>query len=125
MAGEVALIGEIKDGHLKRVTYEILGECLRQGVEPLVIIPGSGIADGLKDELGKHGAGKVVFLEHEALKQYTTEGYANALHAFLSSRGPSAVITGATSQGKDFLPRLAAKFDVGMAADCTEFKASG
>jgi electron transfer flavoprotein alpha subunit len=123
--GEVALIGEIKDGHLKRVTYEILGEFLRQGVEPLVVLPGSGLSDSLIDELGQHGCSKVVFLEHDALKQYTTEGYVNALHAFLAPRSPSAIVTGATSQGKDFLPRLAAKFGVGMAADCTELKVSG
>lgn len=122
---EVALIGEVKDGHLKRVTYEILGELLRQGVEPTVVIPGSGLSDVLKDELGKHGAGKVVFLEHDGLKQYTTEGYANAIHAYLSSKSPSAVITGATSQGKDFMPRIAAKFGVGFAGDCTELKANG
>ena len=36
-----------------------------------------------------------------------------------------AVVAGATSQGKDFLPRVAAKFGVGMATDCTEFKAAG
>ncbi len=122
---EVVLVGEVKDGHLKRVTHELLGECVRQGVEPTVVLLGQGLADSLKDELGAHGASKVVFLEHEALKQYTTEGYANALHAFLASRGPSAIITGATSQGKDFLPRLAAKFGVGIAVDCTEFKLSG
>jgi electron transfer flavoprotein alpha subunit len=125
MAAEVALIGEVKDGHLKRVTYEILGECLRQGLEATVVLPGSGIPESLKDELGQHGASKVVFLESDALKQYSTEGYANALHAFLSTKNPAAILTGATSQGKDFLPRLAAKFGVGMAADCTEFKAAG
>lgn len=125
MAGEVALIAEVKDGHIKRVTYEILGECLRQGADPLVVLLGQGLSDGLKEELGQHGASKVVFLEHDALKTYTTEGYANALHAYLSSKNPAGVLTGATSQGKDFLPRLAAKFGVGMAADCTEFKISG
>lgn len=122
---DVALIGEVKDGHIKRVTYEILGELLRQGVEPMVILPGNAISDSLKDELGQHGASKVVFLEHADLKEYTTEGYANALYAFLSTKSPSAIIAGATSQGKDFLPRLAAKFKVGMAADCTELKVSG
>ncbi len=125
MAAEVALIGELKDGQVKRVTYEILGECLRQGLEPTVILPGHGVADSLKDELGQHGAAKVVFLEADALKEYSTEGFANALFAFLSAKKPAAIITGATSQGKDFLPRLAAKFSVGMAADCTEFKADG
>jgi electron transfer flavoprotein alpha subunit len=126
MASETILIGEVKDGHLKRVTFEILGEALRQGVEPTVVLLGQNLKEDLKVELGEHGASKVVFLEHEALANYTTEGFANALHAFLSPLNPSAVIAGATSQGKDYLPRLAAKLGVGFAADCTEFKlASG
>jgi electron transfer flavoprotein alpha subunit len=64
-------------------------------------------------------------LESDALQKYSTEGYANALHAYLSAKSPAAIITGATSQGKDFLPRLAAQFKVGMAADCTGLKVSG
>ncbi len=125
MAAEVALIGEVKDGQVKRVTYEILGECVRQGLDPVVLLVGNGLPESVKGELGQHGATKVVFLEHADLAQYSTEGYANAIHAYLSAKPPAAVITGATSQGKDFLPRLAAKFAVGMAADCTEFKVDG
>jgi electron transfer flavoprotein alpha subunit len=125
MANETILVGELKEGHLKRVTFEILGEALRQGVEPTVVLLGHGLSDALKDELGSHGASKVVFLEHEQLKEYTTEGYTNALHAFAAPLKPAAILAGATSQGKDFLPRLAAKLGAGFAADCTEFKVSG
>ncbi|MBY0371443.1 electron transfer flavoprotein subunit alpha/FixB family protein [bacterium] len=122
---DVILIGEVNDGKLRRVTHEILGELVRQGVDPIVVIPGNGLAPSLAEELGKHGASKVVYLEHDGLKQYSTEGYANALHGYLGSKQISAIVTGATAQGKDFLPRLAAKLGVGMAGDCTELKASG
>lgn len=125
MAAEVALIGEVKDGQPRRITYEILGECLRQGLQPTVIFPGSGLSEAWKDALGQHGASKVVFLESPELKAYSTEGYANALHAYLNGKPFSAILTGATTQGKDFLPRLAAKLSAGFASDCTEFKAQG
>jgi|694.fasta_scaffold122932_2 electron transfer flavoprotein alpha subunit len=119
------LIAEHKEGQLKRVSIEILSECLKQGTQPTCILLGSGSLEGAATELGKHGASKVVILEHSDLGSYSNEGYANALYAYLSKQSPSVIISGASWQGKDYLPRLAAKFQVGMATDCTEFKLSG
>lgn len=120
----VYLLAEHKDGQLKRVTLEILGELLKQGADPTVIVFGN-VAAPIQEALGNQGASKVVFLEGADLAQYSTEGYANAAHGYLSQHSPKVIVTGATSHGKDFLPRLAAKFAVGIAADCTEFKLSG
>lgn len=119
------LIAEHKDGQLKRVTLEILGELLRQNVDPTVVLLGKGGLEPLVDTLGKHGASKVAVLESPLLEGYTTEGYANAIHGYLAGKSPTLIATGATSQGKDFLPRLAAKFHVAMAGDCTEITLSG
>lgn len=118
----VFLIAEHKDGQLKRVTLELLGELLKQGVEPTTVLLGTGSLDGLAAEIGKKGGSKVAILEHAELFDFSTEGYANALHAYLAPHNPTAVITGATSSGKNFLPRLAAKFSAGIATDCTAFK---
>ncbi len=120
----VFLIGEHKDGHLKRVTLEILGECNRQNIPVVVVLVGSKLA-GLTDELSVKGANQIVLLEHELLAQYSSEGYAQALYNFISKHNPTAIVTGATSQGKDFLPRLAAKFSAGIATDCIEFSIAG
>ena len=122
----VFVIVEHKEGQVKRATLEILGHLKSQGIEPTLVALGApGSMDSLGDSLGKNGAGKVVLLENEQLKDYTTEGYANALHQYLSANGATAVLTGASIQGKDLLPRLAAKFKVGMASDCVDFKTSG
>lgn len=121
----VYLVAETKEGKFKKVTFEILSECIRQGAQPTVLVLGQGLSDGLGAELGNYGAGKIVFLEHADLSKYTTEGYANSVFAYLQGKSPKAVVTGATSQGKDFLSRLAAKFKVATATDCTEFSVSG
>jgi len=121
----IYLIAEHKEGKLKRVSLEILSECIRQGVEPTCVLAGDGNMDSAAQELGKYGAKKVVVLENAELKNYSNEGLANAFHAYLSKQSPTAIITGASWVGKDMLPRLAAKFQVGLAADCTEFKVSG
>ncbi len=119
------LIAEHRDKQLKRVTIEILGEMLKQGADPTVVIPGPSGLESLAAELGKYGASKVVLLESAELAQYSTEGYANALHGYLGPLNPGAVVSGATSQTKDFLPRLAAKLGVSLASDCIEFKLDG
>jgi electron transfer flavoprotein alpha subunit len=122
---DVYLIAEHKEGKIKKATFEILSESLRQNVQPTVLVLGKTIPDSFAQDLGGFGATKVAFLEHAELEKYTTEGYANAVHSYLASKSPRAVITAATSQGKDFMPRLAAKFKVAMASDCTEMNLSG
>lgn len=123
--GNVFLIAEQKDGNIKRVSLEILSELTRQGVSTTAVVPGFGDLAKVTDSLVKHGAAKVVVLEHEVLNQYNTEAYANALHTYLAGQNPSVIITGATSHGKDFLPRIAAKFAAGIAADCVSFQFNG
>jgi len=123
--GNVFLIAEQKDGNIKRVSLEILSELNRQGVTTTAVVPGFGDLAKVTESLVKHGAAKVVVLEHEVLNEYTTEAYAKALHTYLVGQNPSVIITGATSHGKDFLPRVAAKFGAGIAADCVSFQFSG
>ncbi|MCB0418239.1 MAG: electron transfer flavoprotein subunit alpha/FixB family protein [Bdellovibrionaceae bacterium] len=122
---DIFLVAEHKDGELKRVTLEILGELITQGVQPEVLVVGAPDVQKLAGALGAKGAEKVISLESPALSQYTTEGYANALFQYLSTKSPKAVIAGATPQAKDFLPRLAAKLQAGMANDCVEFNIKG
>lgn len=122
---KVFLIGEHKDGALKRATLEILGELNKQGASPTVVLVGGPGLDVVAKPLGEHGAKKVVLLEDASLAQYSTEGFANAVYGFLKDQSPTAVFAPATALGKDYLPRVAAKFKVGIAADCTELKLEG
>lgn len=118
----IFVIGEIKDGKVKRVTHEILSELKRQGQAATMVLVGGADAESAAQTATGMGATKVVVLMDEALAQYSTEGYANALHAFLSTQSPAAIFAGATTLAKDYLPRLAAKLQVGLASDCTEIK---
>lgn len=123
--GNVFLIAEQKDGNIKRVSLEVLSELCRQGIATTAVVIGFGDLSKVTESLVSHGAGKVVVLENEVFAQYNTEGYANALHHYLAPQNPSVIVTGATSHGKDFLPRLAAKFATGIAVDCISFRFAG
>ncbi len=125
MNTSIFLIGEQKNGTLKRVTFEGIAECHRKGVEPTVVIVGDDKIFGLEESLSRQGVKNVVFLHHPDLGDYAAEPHAQALYDYLQSHHPAAILTGATSQGKDLLPRVAAKFQVAQATDCTEITSLG
>ena len=114
----VLIYSELNKGNVKPVTLEILGRLSGQNTEVVII---GDVSDEQVKILGEHGANKVHKLNGEKLDKYSPEGYSNALYNFISSGSYDYVLAGATSAGKDFLPRLATKFDAGIASDCTNF----
>lgn len=118
----VLVFTELHDGHVKPVTLEILGKLAGQTADVAVI---GDIAADQVAELAKHGAQNVHKLKGANLDKYSPEGYTNALADFIKSKSYDYVFAGATSMGKDFLPRLAAKFDAGLASDVTNFTMDG
>lgn len=118
----VLVFTELHDGHVKPVTLEILGKLAGQSAD--VAVMGDISADQVA-ELAKYGAQNVHKLKGSNLDKYSPEGYTNALSEFIKSKSYDYVFAGATSMGKDFLPRLAAKFDAGLASDVTNFTMDG
>ena len=118
----VLVFTELHDGHAKPVTLEILGKLAGQNADVAVI--GDIGADQVA-VLAKHGAQNVHKLKGSNLDKYSPEGYANALAAFIKTKSYDYVFAGATSMGKDLLPRLATKFDAGLASDVVNFTMDG
>lgn len=118
----VLVFTELHDGHVKPVTLEILGKLAGQTADVAVI--GDISADQVA-VLAKHGAQNVHKLKGANLDKYSPEGYANALGDFIKSKSYDYVFGGATSMGKDLLPRLATKFDAGLASDVVNFTFEG
>ena len=115
---KVLVFTELNKGNVKPVTLEILGKLTGQQAEVAVF---GDLADDQVKVLAEYGASKVHRLKGDNLDQYTPEGHANALHGFIQSGDFDYVFAGATPTGKDLLPRLATKFDAGMASDVTNF----
>jgi electron transfer flavoprotein alpha subunit len=119
---------EIRDGKIKKSSFEALSEAVRRGAE-LGLSAGAvlvGPADATLDaELFARGAAKVFRLESPALGAYSAQGYALALKGLVDEVKPAAVFFSATAMGKDLAPRLAAKCDAGMVSDCTKIAVEG
>lgn len=121
---DVWVYTEQRDGKLMNVAFELLGEGYRLSREIssdtkvcAVLIGGS--VDHLVKELYAYGADKVYLIEDPLLERYTTDGYTKVLADAIKEYRPEIVIFGATHIGRDLAPRVAARLDTGLTADCT------
>jgi len=121
----VWVFAEPREGGLRGVTFELLGEGRRLadelGQELCAVLLGDGIAERAQDLIA-HGADRVYLVQHPSLSPYQTAPYADALSALIREHKPAIVLLGATSMGRDLASRVAARIQAGLTADCTELK---
>ena len=89
------------------------------GVELSAVLLGSGV-DFICEELVHYGADKVIYVEHKLLQNYTTDGYTKVITDLINERKPEIMLIGATNIGRDLAPRVAARLNTGLTADCTK-----
>lgn len=113
---------EEADGHVKGVAHELLGEGRKLadelGEELAGVLIGDQVADQAK-ELFASGADKIYLVEGPEYKHYNTEAYTVAFVDLIEKFKPTAILVGATNDGRDLAPRVAARTRTGLCADCT------
>ena len=113
-----------RQGKLMNVALELVGEGhklsreISDKTKVCAVLVGNKV-DHLADELFAYGADCVYLLEDELLAQYTTDGYAKAMTDAINEYKPEIVLFGATHIGRDLAPRVAARLNTGLTADCT------
>jgi len=93
------IVGERKDGELRRVTAEMAGKA--------------------------SDLGEVTILEVTGLERPSPRAAATALAARAAVESPDLILIGATAAGRDVAARLAAKLGRAYAADCTDLALAG
>ncbi len=118
---------EQREGVVQSVALELLGKARdladALGEKVVAMFPGSGIADQAQDLIA-YGADDVILMDTPVLKNYITEEYAQAIHQLIVAFRPSIVLIGATTIGRDLGPRLSARLETGLTADCTKLEIS-
>ena len=71
-----------------------------------------------------YGADTVLRVDAPELATYVTEPYAQAIYQIIRDNKPSIVLIGATTIGRDLGPRLSARVETGLTADCTGLEVS-
>ncbi len=113
---------EQADGQVKGVAHELLGEARKLadelGEEVAGVLIGNQV-EGMTGELFASGADKVYLVEGPEYDHYNTEAYTVAFVDLIQKYKPAAILVGATNDGRDLGPRVAARTRTGLCADCT------
>jgi len=126
MARKILVLGEVREGSLRNVSFEAIaaGKLAAEGGEVVSVLIGDSV-QSLGNELIQYGADRVIVVEDEKLKQYTSDGFSQALLQVIESESPEGLIIGHSAQGKDLAPRIASKLDSGLISDVTAIEVAG
>ena len=121
----VYVFAEQVDNKLSGIAFELLGKAkdlaADLNAEVAAVLIGSEVK-GLADELAAYGADKVIVVDDPELKEYRTEPYAHALASVIEKYKPEIMLVGATAIGRDLGPRVSARVQTGLTADCTQLE---
>lgn len=73
----------------------------------------------------EYGADSAIVLSGDKFAEYNADAMADAVVQLAGEMKPAVIITGATTNGKDLVPRIAVKLGAGSANDVTAIKADG
>lgn len=118
MAKKVVVLGEIRGGEIRNVSYEAIAaaKTVANGGEVVAVLFGETVGEEA-NTMVHYGADRVVKVENPALKDYTTDAYQQALLQVLDVEQPEGLVMGHTALGKDLSPRIAAKLNAGLVSD--------
>ena len=111
------------DNVVSGIAFELIGKgkelAKDLGTEVTAVLIGYEVK-GLADELAAYGADRVIVVDDPELKEYRTEPYAHALSSVIEKYKPEIMLVGATAIGRDLGPRVSARIQTGLTADCTQ-----
>jgi electron transfer flavoprotein alpha subunit len=125
---KILAFAEQREGKLRKSSFEVTQAARRAAdalaAELVILIVGDAVAQ-LAPALGAYGASRVAVAEDPRLRYYSTTAYAKIVAEVARKEQASILFFAATQMGKDLAPRVAAKLEAGLAADCTAFTTEG
>ncbi len=116
------IFAEQQDGKVLDVALELLGKarelCAQRGCTLTAVLLGEGI-ESEAEKLIAYGADQVLLCDHPRLKVPTDELYTKIIADALENYKPEILLFGATGFGRSLAPRVAARVQTGLTADCT------
>jgi electron transfer flavoprotein alpha subunit len=117
----VWVIGEVEDGIILPVTFELLGAAReladKRRSEVWVILLGNNIQQA---QLYAYGADVSIVIDDIRLTYFIDELEAKILSRLIEKYLPEIILCGATSRGRALIPRVAVTSYCGLTADCTQ-----
>lgn len=124
----ILVVYEIRDNQIKKSSFEATSAAGRlaqeTGGKVSALLIGSGV-ESLAGQAGKYGAGQVFLVDKPELNKYSPDVYARIIAEVSKQAGATHVFMGASSRGKDLLPRAAFLLGSGLAQDIINFSIEG
>ena len=127
MGKEILIFSEITpDFKIAQVVLELATEAkklrakLKDSKLCAVIINKCADYNEINKKLASAGFNKVYLIKNDNYKNYSTELYTNAICELIKEIQPLIMLFGATRTGRDLAPRVSARLNLGLTADCTE-----
>jgi electron transfer flavoprotein alpha subunit len=123
----ILVIAEHRDGKLTSSSKELVVFAQRAGrdlgfsVQALVL--GSGGVDLETLETAK--IERIVTVDDPRLNTYDPDAWVHAIKILAEQRGPALIVAGHTTQGMDFMPRLAVAVRKPLVAGCVDYAKIG
>lgn len=122
---EILVFIEINNETIEKVSFELISEAKRLS-EKLnskvsAILLGENI-EHLEKSFENHPIDKLIKVNDKRLKDYKTLEYTQVLSQYIEENKPEIVLFGATSIGRELAPRVSARVQTGLTADCTSLQ---
>lgn len=114
---------ENREGKIEGVSLELLNKgrelADKRNVELISLILGYDVKK-FSDQLIKRGSDRVIVVDHIRLKNFVDSTYTNVVVEVVKKYKPEIFLSGSTNLGRSLFPRVSAKLETGLTADCTE-----
>jgi electron transfer flavoprotein alpha subunit len=126
MSRNVLVLGEIRNGELRNVSFESIAAArsIAQGGEVTAVLLGDSVRE-LAATMIQYGADRAVVVEDSKLAHYTPDGFSQALLSVICKENPKGVIFGHTAIGKDLSAKIASKLGSGLISDVVAIETGG
>lgn len=127
MSKDILVFVECRDSHLEKIGLELLGEARKLAGEGVLV---KGVVVGYKldnvvSTLKTKDIDEIIVLDDISFANYNTLNYTSAVYDVIKEEQPNIFLIGATSIGRDLAPRLSARLNCGLTADCTRLEMEG
>ncbi|MCK5139356.1 MAG: electron transfer flavoprotein subunit alpha [Thermodesulfovibrionia bacterium] len=118
---DVWVFAEQRNGKVASVGFELLGigRKLSDELSNKLCAVLLGADEAEAQELIKWGADRVYLCNNPVFKYFNDDTYTEIFSKLIEEHHPAIVLAGATSIGRSFIPRVAARVRTGLTADCT------
>ncbi len=124
-ATTVLIVAEVGDDGIRPATYELVTAGLQVGqglgAQVVALLLGSGVG-GSAEDLARTGVARVLVADDERLASFVSGAWTTVVARSIEEVKPAVVLMPGTTSGRDYAPRVAARLDLGLAADCVDLQ---